>query len=207
MDYPTHSTVLAEIEHRFGFVPPFFGPAVQTPEVLENLWRQTLTAYVDNPLPDLFKEKVSAYLSRYCAASYCLVCHTCSLRPLGMSGADVLELLRSPALSDPEARTLARKLETEARKGVFPLAESWEEAAVIALSGVLYLAGPIAPVARTALRELLADNDYNRLVTLILYVKTCHGWVESQPSISFTVDDRYKKHFRPLVEEEPGLHR
>ncbi len=66
--------IKAEIKAKFGFVPPFFEPAEQTPQVLENLWQQTLSAYVNNPLPDLFKEKLSAYLSRFCAVPYCMIC-------------------------------------------------------------------------------------------------------------------------------------
>src|SRR5215813_8220294 len=73
--------IKAEIEERFGFFPPFFTPALETTEILENLWRQTL----------------SAYLSRYCAVPYCMICHSCALRPLGMTSAEVLVLLTEPA--------------------------------------------------------------------------------------------------------------
>ena len=78
----TSKQIKAEIVEKFGFVPPFFYPAEQTPQVLENLWQQTRLAYVNNPLPALFKEKLSAYLSRYCAVPYCMICHSCTLRPL-----------------------------------------------------------------------------------------------------------------------------
>jgi len=92
----TTEQIKAEIKDKFGFIPPFFTPAQQNPQVLENLWQQTLFAYVNNPLPPLFKEKLSAYLSRYCAVPYCMICHSCSLRPLGMKAQEVLELLESP---------------------------------------------------------------------------------------------------------------
>ena len=75
--------IKAKIEGKFGYFPPFFAPALETPEILENLWQQTLSAYVNNPLPALFKEKLFAYLSRYCAVPYCIICHSCALRPLG----------------------------------------------------------------------------------------------------------------------------
>ncbi len=92
----TSTQIREEIEERFGFFPPFFVPALDTPEVLENLWQQTLSAYVLNPLPALFKEQLFAYLSRYCSVPYCVVCHSCALRPLGMSAREVLELIASP---------------------------------------------------------------------------------------------------------------
>jgi hypothetical protein len=50
----------AKIEEKFGFFPPLFTPALETPEILENLWRQTLSSYVNSPLPALFKEKLFA---------------------------------------------------------------------------------------------------------------------------------------------------
>src|SRR5262245_60069532 len=89
--------IRSEIEERLGFFPPFFTPALETPEILEALWRQTLSAYVNNPLPILFKEKLFAYLSRYCAIPYCIICHSCALRPLGMTSAEVLASLTEPA--------------------------------------------------------------------------------------------------------------
>lgn len=92
----TSKQIIAEIEERFGFLPPFFEPALQNPQVLENLWQQTLLAYIDNPLPALFKEKLSAYLSRYCAIPYCMIYHSCTLRALGMKALEVLDLLKSP---------------------------------------------------------------------------------------------------------------
>ena len=58
----TSAEIRNEIENQFGFFPPFFEPAMATPGVLESLWQQTLAAYVENPIPELFKEKLAAYL-------------------------------------------------------------------------------------------------------------------------------------------------
>ena len=55
-----------ELEARFGFFPPFCAPAEDNPQVLENLWQQTLATSVENPLPVRFRERLFAYLSRYC---------------------------------------------------------------------------------------------------------------------------------------------
>jgi len=38
------------------FCTTLFCPAEQTPQVLENLWQQTLAAYVNNPLSAVFKK-------------------------------------------------------------------------------------------------------------------------------------------------------
>ena len=89
--------IKTEIAQKFGFSQTFFEPAQQHPPVLENLWQQTLFAYVNNPLPSLFKEKLFAYLSRYCAIPYCVICHSCCLRQFGIKAREVLELLETPA--------------------------------------------------------------------------------------------------------------
>jgi len=52
----------ADIQNTFGFIPPFFAPAIHMPQVFENLWQQTLSAYIHNPLPASFKEKSLAFL-------------------------------------------------------------------------------------------------------------------------------------------------
>jgi len=106
----TSTQIKAEIEERFGFFPPFFEPALSTPDVLENLWQQTLSAYVNNPLPAIFKETLFAYLSRYCSVPYCIVCHSCALRPLGILGKDVLKLIAQPPPKTPQ--DLDTELET-----------------------------------------------------------------------------------------------
>lgn len=208
MTIPSASAaILASIERAFGFVPPFFEPAVETPDVLDNLWHQTRTAYVDNPLPALFKEMLSAYLSRYCSISYCLVCHACTLRPLGMSGPDVLRLLQTPVMTDAEARALILALDAAASAHALPAPGSWQEAAVMGLSSTIYLAQPVASAARACLLNALGPANYNRIIALISYVKTCHAWVESHPQVSYLLDSRYQNHFGTLADEEPGLHR
>src|SRR5919204_5259469 len=104
----TSEQIRAEIEERFGFFPPFFAPALDIPDVLEHLWRQTLAAYIENPLPALFKEQLLTRLSRYCAVPYCLICHSCFLRPLGMTAGEVLALLERPGV--PSESGLAEEL-------------------------------------------------------------------------------------------------
>lgn len=92
----TSQQIVAEIEEYFGFLPRLFTPAQQNPQVLENLWQQTLFAYIDNPLSTLFKEKLSAYLSGYYAIAYSTICHSCTLYSLGMKASEVLDLLQLP---------------------------------------------------------------------------------------------------------------
>ena len=100
----TSEQIKAGIEERFGFFPLFFSPALETPEVLENLWQQTLSPYVNNPLQALFKKKLFARLSRYCIVPYSIVCHSCALESLSMTTAEVRALLKNPGKT-AEGRT------------------------------------------------------------------------------------------------------
>ncbi|WP_096595457.1 GAF domain-containing protein [Calothrix sp. NIES-2098] len=198
--------IKAEIQAKFGFVPPFFEPAENTPQVLENLWQQTLSAYVNNPLPDLFKEKLSAYLSRFCAVPYCMICHSCTLRPLGMSAAEVLELLQSPFPSIIDIDEHLSLLVTNSHSlGVWPEFNSALETSLLYCAIFIAVASEQAEHCRQELRRILGDVNYNHLIVFIAYVKSCLVWMEFHPEVSYEADQRAIAHLAPLLEEEPAL--
>ena len=94
------------VAERFGVLPNFFRLAPETPEITEKLWGFAQAAYLDNPLPSVFKERLFVHLSRFCAVRYCIARHVGFLvglgRPAGdpivraQSVADVVQLLRRP---------------------------------------------------------------------------------------------------------------
>lgn len=94
------------VEARFGVLPNFFRLAPETPEITEKLWGFAQAAYLDNPLPSVFKERLFVHLSRFCAVRYCIARHVGFLvglgRPSGdtsvptQSITDVVKLLRRP---------------------------------------------------------------------------------------------------------------
>ena len=210
----TSTQIKAEIEERFGFFPPFFEPALATPDVLENLWQQTLSAYANNPLPAIFKEKLFAYLSRYCSVPYCIVCHSCALRPLGMVGKDVLKLIAQPLPKTPQ--DLDTELEILSQQPI-PLykpdcdasndlvSDSSVNQSLWRCSVFVFLQPSQAQECRAQLRQLLGDVMYAHLVAFLSYVKLCHQWVESYPELSFEADKRAQLHLAPLLQEEPSL--
>ncbi len=197
--------IVAEIRERFGFLPPFFAPALSSPALLENLWQQTLSAYVENPLPALFKEKLFAHLSRYCVVPYCLVCHSCALRPLGMTPAEVLATIERPApvdeseLSQLDAALAAAAPLTDWPAPGTPLDDILHRASMMVFLDL----GPAARY-RAELRRLLADS-YDQLVVFLAYVKTCFTWVEAHPELSWEADRRAQEHLSPLLADEPSL--
>jgi hypothetical protein len=49
-----------EVASRFGLVPNFFSSAPDAPEIIERLWVFAKAGYLDNPIPSLFKERLSS---------------------------------------------------------------------------------------------------------------------------------------------------
>lgn len=196
--------IRAEIEAEFGFFPPFFVPALQTPQVLENLWQQTLSAYLDNPLPILFKETLAAYLGRFCRVSYCLVCHSCLLRPLGLDAAQILTLLQSPPPAEVDVLEQLRSLSTASTDG------SWHADTAVTedlLQGAvaLYLVGPDTSSIRDEMRRVLGAIDYQHLVTYLSYIRTCQEWMEAHPEVTYEADKRILDNLGGLLAEQPAL--
>jgi hypothetical protein len=67
-----------EVASRFGLVPNFFVSAPDAPEIVERLWAFAVSAYFDNPMPSLFKERLFVYLSRFCEVRYCIILRHCA---------------------------------------------------------------------------------------------------------------------------------
>src|SRR6202034_3687038 len=76
------------VAKRFGLLPNFFRLASSEPKITENLWVFAQFAYLDNPLPSLFKERLFVYLSRFCDVRYCIARHVGFLVGLGYPAGD-----------------------------------------------------------------------------------------------------------------------
>src|SRR6476660_705065 len=85
------------VEKRFGVIPNFFRLAPETPEITEKLWGFAQAAYLDNPLPSLFKERLFVHLSRFCPVRYCIARHMGFLIGLGRPSGDKDARLQSVA--------------------------------------------------------------------------------------------------------------
>ncbi len=199
----TSELITAEIEGRYGFFPSFFAPALPAPDVLDALWRQTVTSYLDNPLPPAFKERLFAYLSRLRSSAYCVVIHSCELRALGASAGDIFDLL-DPVLGD-DPSSAAHLLGSGAPLGRWPLDGSYEQARIVALAAHAFMRDDIAGACLAELRSLLGPSDYSRLVLLVAYVDACHDWVQAHPEIAYADDERVLRHLGALLRDEPRL--
>ncbi|MBV8885444.1 MAG: PAS domain S-box protein, partial [Chroococcidiopsidaceae cyanobacterium CP_BM_RX_35] len=200
----TSEQIRAEIEDKLGFFPPFFAPAQQNPSILENLWQQTVHADGNNPLPSLFKEKLAAYLSRYCNVPYSIVCHSCCLYSLGMNAQEVLELLKSPPPIETDIDAYLRTLALTPGILTALLANPVVEESLLCCAIFIFLEQDQADYCRNELRRILGSIDYQHLVTFIAYIKTCHIWIEANPDMDYAADKRIQENLAALL-EEPDL--
>jgi len=129
------SELQGNVNERFGVLPNFFRLSPETPEITEKLWGFAQAAYLDNPLPAVFKERLFVYLSRFCVVRYCIAHHTGFLiglgRPAGDKHArvesvvDVVKLLRRPLPRGPELESrLSLCSECPAPLGEMPAAST-----------------------------------------------------------------------------------
>jgi hypothetical protein len=71
----TRAAFEREVRGCFGVLPNFFCSASAAPGLIEELWAFAKSAYIDSPLPSLFKERLFVHLSRFCEVRYCIVRH------------------------------------------------------------------------------------------------------------------------------------
>ena len=186
-------------------LPAFFEPALASPQVLENLWQQTLSAYVENPLSALFKEKLNALLSRFCTAPYCIIVHSSALHPLGMTAPQVLALLDAPPSALGAALPLGTLPVPTSDEAASPAPDSLLEIALLYCATAVFLERADAPACQAELRRLLGPTLYPHLIAYLAYVKTCHTWIEAHPEVSHEADRRVQDNLGPLLAEEPAL--
>jgi hypothetical protein len=192
-----------EIMNCVGFFPPFFEPASATPAVLENLWQQTLCAYLTNTIGPAFKEKLGALIGRYLSADYCLYCHSSTMSGLGIHGSEILKLLERPLpdlYETPRALQFLKKLPGDA----WPESGSDLEDVLLEASIVAYFDLDQGRTMKR-LKEILPSGFFNHLVMLLCYNRMSVQWIQVHPEVSYESDQRYLLYFDKILSEEPRL--
>jgi PAS domain S-box-containing protein len=188
-----------EVESRFGFLPNFYRLAPENPEITANLWGFARFAYLDNPLPSLFKERLFVYLSRFCDVRYCIVRHVGFLAGLGRPAGDdrcpvqtveeIIRLIRRPL---PRGESLEPYV-TQSAACEAPLADmtgldSAMEEAIFACATHAFLQTPDAPRCLDALKRALGESRFERLMTFLAFVRTAHYWTKVHAELDFEED-------------------
>ena len=189
-----------EVARRFGLVPNFFMSAPDAPEIVEKLWDFAKSAYLDNPIPSLFKERLFVFLSRFCQVRYCIVRHCGFLVGYGHSSGDAsaapqtieqaLKLLKIPP---PWRRQLDPIYATPG--GVqepidWPEPDSDAEDWIFAASALIFVEPSKSERAQQALRQALGGKRLEYLLALLAFIRTAHYWTMVHPGLEIEDDVR-----------------
>jgi PAS domain S-box-containing protein len=190
------------VEERFGVLPNFFCLAPETPEITEKLWGFAQSAYLDNPLPSLFKERLFVYLSRFCTVRYCIARHVGFLTGLGRPSGDaharvhsaeeIVGLLQRPFPRGHELELGLSLCATYPAPLVeMPSADSQIEESVFALAGHVFLQTPRAPACLDALERLFGAVRLQYLLLFLAFVRAAHYWTKVHPEIEYEDDIKH----------------
>jgi hypothetical protein len=209
------------VNERFGVLPNFFRLSPETPEITEKLWGFAQAAYLDNPLPSVFKERLFVHVSRFCAVRYCIARHTGFLiglgRPSGDKDAraesvvDVVKLLRRPLPRGPElASRLSFCSKCPAPLVELPTADTQMEDGLFSLASHVFLQTADAPECLDALERLLGTVRLQYLLLFLAFVRAAHYWTRVHPDIQFEDDIKHLLElaiFRLVQECLTNIHR
>ena len=187
-----------EIEKRFGVLPNFFRLCPESPEITKNLWGFAKFAYLDNPLPSLFKERLFVHLSRFCEVRYCIARHMGFLIGLGRPSGDaqsalntVEEVVRLLERPFPHGAELAPHLQLSHDTSAFteiPACDSEIETAVFAFAGHVFLQTGDAERCQQELERLFGPLDFQNLALFLAFVRTAHYWTKIHQELEFEDD-------------------
>ncbi len=189
-----------EVSRRFGLIPNFFMSTPDAPEVLEKLWEFAKSAYLDNPMPALFKERLFVFLSRFCQVRYCIVRHCGFLVGYGHSSGDftakpqtVEQALRLINMTPPWLLLLDpiyARLEALPSPIEWPDMESETEDWIFAASALLFVEPTKSGRALQALRHALGAKRLEYLLALLAFIRAAHYWTMVHPGLEIEDDMR-----------------
>ena len=187
------SQLQQSIRERLGVLPNFFCTGVSAPGLIDRLWDFARSAYLDSPLPSLFKERLFVHLSRFCEVRYCIIRHVGFLighgYPAGDSGClpqaidQVVALLRRPVPGEAAfADAMHRLLEVEPTAEM-PAAETQREADLFDVLTLIFLEPRQSFTARQAVIQAFGDANLEMLTAFLAFVRTAHYWTETHPEL------------------------
>jgi len=187
------------VRERFGVLPNFFQLSPETPEITEKLWGFAQAAYLDNPLPSVFKERLFVHLSRFCAVRYCIARHAGFLIGLGRPAGDklartasiveVVKLLRRPLSSGPEVQScLSFCSKYPAPLIEMPPVDTPMEDGLFSLASHVFLQTANASECLGELERLLGSVRFQYLLLFLAFVRAAHYWTKVHPEIQFEDD-------------------
>ena len=189
-----------EVAARFGLVPNFFVSAPDAPEIVEKLWEFAKSAYLDNPIPSLFKERLFVFLSRFCPVRYCVVRHCGFLAGYGHPSGDddarpqtldqIVSLLKTPAPWRRNLKSVYEGLAAVDKPNDWPRPGSDLEDWIFAASAVTFIKPLESDHPRALLRNILGGKRFEYLLALLAFIRTAHYWTVVHPDLEIEDDVR-----------------
>lgn len=188
----------AQVSSRFGVLPNFFCTAPNAPGLIEELWGFARSAYLDSPLPSVFKERLFVHLSRFCEIRYCIVRHVGFLvgegRPAGDASVrpesieQAIALLSRPVPGVQQLEQSLALLESTPSPIPIPVPRSEYEGALFDALTLIFLQPRASGRARLAVAHALGEPTFEMLVAFLAFVRTAHYWTETHPTIGYESD-------------------
>lgn len=188
----------AEVANRFGMLPNFFCTAQSAPGLIEGLWNFAKSAYLDSPLPPLFKERLFVYLSRFCKDRYGIVRHVGFLigrgKPAGNADSvaesvdQVIALLTRPSPDLVSLVAAFDRLRAQDETAPFPEPRSLAEADLFDALTVIFLNPERSVRARAAVRTAFGNATFEILAAYLAFIRTVHYWSETHPELPYEPD-------------------
>lgn len=182
-----------EVASRFGLVPNFFASAPDAPEIIEKLWDFAKSAYLDNPIPAVFKERLFTYLSRFCEVRYCIARHCGFLLGNGHSSGDpsatphtveqAIRLLMKPTPWQRDNDAILSALESAPVAAEWPQPDTDLEDQLFSAASLVFVQPARSDRARRALRHVLGGPRSEYLLALLAFIRTAHYWTIVHPDL------------------------
>jgi hypothetical protein len=206
------SPLYREVSERFGLIPNFFLSTPDAPEIVEKLWDFAKSAYLDSPIPALFKERLFVFLSRFCQVRYCIVRHCGFLVGYGYASGDILaarqtieqalKLLKTPPPWQRPLEPIYERLGALRSTIDWPDPESDAEDWIFAMSALMFVEPTKSERALEALRQALGAKRLEYLLALLAFIRTAHYWTMVHPELEI---ERDAKELMALNEELASL--
>jgi two-component sensor histidine kinase len=185
--------------------------------VIRELWLFAKSAYLDTPIPTLFKERLFVYLSRFCEVRYCITRHCGFLLGHGRSAGDpdaqamtiaqVVRLLQRPIPSDEQVGEALGRLEAVKEPINWPLPETSCDEDLLTSATVLFLQSARANRAKRALRTALGGEKFELLIGFLTFIRSAHYWTLMHPELALEddVEELLREHeeLAKLLLEDP----
>ncbi len=192
------ATIQDRVAARLGVLPNFFCTAASAPGLIDRLWDFARSAYFDNPLPSLFKERLFVHLSRFCEVRYCIVRHVGFLLGLGFPAGDrdcppqsldqVMGMLKRPVPNEAEFAQAMQRLGAEPFTSEVPAVGTRREADLFDALTLIFLEPRQSGPVRQAVARALGEANLELLTAFLAFVRTAHFWTETHPELEFEPD-------------------